>query len=102
MRKIVLTAALAALTLASSVSANWITGEPTILAVNAGEAAFHTALTSDQRLDVNLTAGMEGKADLTFTTKASGSELSLSALPVLVNEREWLRRRDTHHHPARE
>ena len=46
MRKIVLTVALAALTLASSVSANWITGEPTILAVNAGEAAFHTALTS--------------------------------------------------------
>ena len=56
MRKIVLTAALAALTLASSVSANWITGEPTILAVNAGEAAFHTALTSDQRIDGNLTA----------------------------------------------
>lgn len=89
MRKIVLTVALAALTLASSVSANWITGEPTILAVNAGEAAFHTALTSDQRLDVNLIAGMEGKADLTFTTKASESELALSALsalPVLVSE----------------
>ena len=86
MRKIVLTAALAALTLASSVSANWITGEPTILAVNSGEAAFHTALTSDQRLDVNLTAGAEGKADLTFTTKASESALSLTALPVLVNE----------------
>ena len=86
MRKIVLTAALAALTLASSVSANWITGEPTILAVNSGEAAFHTALTGDQRLDVNLTAGTEGKADLTFTTKASESELSLTALPVLVNE----------------
>ena len=84
MRKIVLTVALAALTLASSVSANWITGESTILAVNAGEAAFHTALTSDQRLDVNLIAGMEGKADLTFTTKASESELALSALPVLV------------------
>ena len=86
MRKILLTAAFAALTLASSVSANWITGEPTILAVNSGEAAFHTALTSDQRLDVNLTAGAEGKADLTFTTKASESELSLTALPVLVNE----------------
>lgn len=86
MRKIVLTAALAALTLASSVSANWITGEPTILAVNSGEAAFHTALTSDQRLDINLTAGAEGKADLTFTTKASESALSLTALPVLVNE----------------
>ena len=52
MRKILLTAAFAALTLASSVSANWITGEPTILAVNSGEAAFHTALTGDQRLDV--------------------------------------------------
>lgn len=86
MRKIVLTVALATLTLASSVSANWITGEPTILAVNAGEAAFHTTLTSDQRLDVNLIAGMEGKADLTFTTKASESELALSALPVLVSE----------------
>lgn len=86
MRKIVLTAALAALTLASSVSANWITGEPTILAVNSGEAAFHTALTSDQRLDVNLTAGAEGRADLTFTTKASESALSLTALPVLVSE----------------
>lgn len=86
MRKILLTAAFAALTLASSVSANWITGEPTILAVNSGEAAFHTALTSDQRLDVNLTAGAEGKADLTFTTKASESALSLTALPVLVNE----------------
>lgn len=86
MQKIVLTVALATLTLASSVSANWITGEPTILAVNAGEAAFHTALTSDQRLDVNLIAGMEGKADLTFTTKASESELALSALPVLVSE----------------
>ena len=86
MRKILLTAAFAALTLASSVSANWITGEPTILAVNSGEAAFHTALTSDQRLDVNLTAGAEGKADLTFTTKASESELSLTALPVLVSE----------------
>lgn len=81
-----LTAAFAALTLASSVSANWITGEPTILAVNSGEAAFHTALTSDQRLDVNLTAGTEGKADLTFTTKASESALSLTALPVLVHE----------------
>ena len=78
--------ALATLTLASSVSANWITGEPTILAVNAGEAAFHTALTSDQRLDVNLIAGTEGKADLTFTTKALESELALSALPVLVSE----------------
>ena len=86
MRKILLTAAFAALTLASSVSANWITGEPTILAVNSGEAAFHTALTSDQRLDVNLTAGAEGKADLIFTTKASESALSLTALPVLVNE----------------
>ena len=86
MRKIVFAAALAALTLASSVSANWITGEPTILAVNSGEAAFHTALTNDQRLDVNLTAGEEGKADLTFTTKASESELALSALPVLVSE----------------
>lgn len=86
MRKILLTAAFAALTLASSVSANWITGEPTILAVNSGEAAFHTTLTSDQRLDVNLTAGAEGKADLTFTTKASESALSLTALPVLVNE----------------
>ena len=86
MRKILLTAAFAALTLASSVSANWITGEPTILAVNSGEAAFHTALTSDQRLDVNLTAGAEGKADLTFTTKASESALSLTALPVLVSE----------------
>lgn len=86
MRKILLTAAFAALTLASSVSANWITGEPTILAVNSGEAAFHAALTSDQRLDVNLTAGAEGKADLTFTTKASESALSLTALPVLVNE----------------
>ena len=86
MRKILLTAAFAALTLASSVSANWITGEPTILAVNSGEAAFHTALTSDQRLDVNLTAGTEGKADLTFTTKASESALSLTALPVLVSE----------------
>ena len=86
MRKILLTAAFAALTLASSVSANWITGEPTILAVNSGEAAFHTALTSDQRLDVNLTAGAEGKADLTFTTKASESALSLTDLPVLVNE----------------
>lgn len=86
MRKMLLTAAFAALTLASSVSANWITGEPTILAVNSGEAAFHTTLTSDQRLDVNLTAGAEGKADLTFTTKASESALSLTALPVLVNE----------------
>lgn len=86
MRKMLLTAAFAALTLASSVSANWITGEPTILAVNSGEAAFHTALTSDQRLDVNLTAGAEGKADLTFTTKASESALSLTALPVLVSE----------------
>lgn len=86
MRKILLTAAFAALTLASSVSANWITGEPTILAVNSGEAAFHTALTSDQRLDVNLTAGAEGKADLTFTTKASESALSLTALPVLVSK----------------
>lgn len=86
MRKMLLTAAFAALTLASSVSANWITGEPTILAVNSGEAAFHTALTNDQRLDVNLTAGEEGKADLTFTTKASSSELSLSSLPILVNE----------------
>ena len=86
MRKMLLTAAFAALTLASSVSANWITGEPTILAVNSGAAAFHTALTSDQRLDVNLTAGAEGKADLTFTTKASESSLSLTALPVLVNE----------------
>lgn len=86
MRKMLLTAAFAALTLASSVSANWIMGEPTILAVNSGEAAFHTALTSDQRLDVNLTAGTEGKADLTFTTKASESALSLASLPVLVNE----------------
>lgn len=86
MRKILLTAAFAALTLASSVSANWITGEPTILAVNSGEAAFHTALTSDQRLDVNLTAGAEGKADLTFTTKAAESALSLTALPVLVSK----------------
>lgn len=86
MRKMLLTAAFAALTLASSASANWITGEPTILSVNSGEAAFHTALTSDQRLDVNLIAGAEGKADLTFTTKASESALSLASLPVLVSE----------------
>ncbi len=98
MKKIILTCA-AALALTAGAHANWITGEPTVLAFtnttvtdnnvdvkSGGQAAFHLALTADQRLDVNLAYTDTAKADLTFTTKASESMLLWSDLPVLIND----------------
>lgn len=63
-------------------SANWITGEPSIMAVNGGEAAFHTSLSSAQRLDINLTSGTSGKADMIFSAEGYDDSLTLSSLPV--------------------
>ena len=98
MKKVILSCAMA-LALTTSVSANWVTGEQTVLAVTntvvnennvevtrGGEAAFHLALTSDQRLDANLTFSDTARADLTFTTRASENILSKSEIPVLIND----------------
>ncbi len=97
MKKIIATCALA-LALTTGVSANWVTGEPTTLAVtdtvvkdnelittNGAQAAFHLALTADQRLDVNLTFCDTAKVDLIFSTKASENMLMLEEVPTSIN-----------------
>lgn len=56
MKKILISAAICSMLFTAGASANWITGEPSIMAVNGGEAAFHTSLSSAQRLDINLTS----------------------------------------------
>lgn len=57
MKKLFASALLFSFALTAGVSANWITGESTIIAVNQGEAAFHAPLSSEQRLDVGMTSG---------------------------------------------
>ena len=77
--------ALCSLALVTGISANWLTGNETVLAVSQGEAAFQTSLSSDQKLAMNLTASDTATADLVFSTKASSSVLTLSSLPVQVS-----------------
>ena len=84
-KKILLSAALLSLSMAAGVSANWLTGSPTVLAVSHGESAFQTALSNDQRLAVNLTASDSASADIVFSTQASSSVLTLSGLPVEIS-----------------
>lgn len=55
-----------------------------MIAVNQGEAAFHGPLSSEQRLDVGMTGGSSGRADVIFSNKSSESRLALSALPVNI------------------
>ena len=98
MKKMIASAVLAlALATGFSASANWVTGEPTTLAVtdtvvsgdeviptNGAQAAFHLSLTSDQKLDVNLCFHKDAAVDLTFTTKASESTLIFEAVPMHI------------------
>lgn len=82
MKKILISAAICSMLFTAGASANWITGEPSIMAVNGGEAAFHTSLNSAQRLDINLTSGTSGKADMIFSAEGYDDSLTLSSLPV--------------------
>lgn len=84
MKKVLITAALFSMLLSAGVSANWIAGDATVLAVNWGEAAFHTSLSSEQRLDMGLTSGDKGTADIIFSTASSDNKLTLSSIPVKV------------------
>ncbi len=98
MKKIIASCALAlALATGFSASANWVAGEPTTLAVtdtvvrdneviptNGAQAAFHLSLTSDQKLDANLSFHKDAAVDLTFTTKASENTLLLEEVPVHI------------------
>lgn len=78
MKKVIISTALASLLLGLSVSANWVTGEATVLAVNRGEAAFHTMLSSRQCLDAGITAGEGGMGDVIFSTVSSDTKLALN------------------------
>lgn len=80
MKKLILTAASIGLS-GLTASANWITGEPAIMAVNQGEAAFHISLSSNQLLDANL-ASSTSLADVIFTNKSSKGSLALTSLPL--------------------
>ena len=84
-KKVCIASALCTFALAGTISANWLTGNETVLAVSQGEAAFQTSLSSDQKLAMNLTASDTASADLVFSTKASSSVLTLSSLPVNVS-----------------
>lgn len=84
MKKLIASALLLSFALAGSVSAGWVSGESTVIAVNRGEAAFHGPLSSEQRLDVGMTGGSSGRADVIFSNKSSESRLALSALPVNI------------------
>lgn len=84
MKKLFASALLFSFALTAGVSANWITGESTIIAVNQGEAAFHAPLSSEQRLDVGMTSGASGSADIIFSTASSENKLSLSGVPVKI------------------
>lgn len=84
MKKLIASALLFSFALAGGVSANWVTGESTVIAVNQGEAAFHAALSSEQRLDVGMNAGNSGSADVIFSTASSENKLALSPLPVKI------------------
>ena len=55
MKKLIASALLLSFALAGTVSAGWVSGESTVIAVNRGEAAFHGPLSSEQRLDVGMT-----------------------------------------------
>lgn len=77
MKKLIASALLFSFALAGGVSANWVTGESTVIAVNQGEAAFHAPLSSEQRLDVGMNAGNSGSADVIFSTASSESKLAL-------------------------
>ena len=84
MRKIFLSAAVLSCLLTSGAFANWITGDSTVLAVNEGEAAFRTNLSSEQRFEANVTVGDSSKADVIFSTVSSTDKLSLSGIPVKI------------------
>lgn len=84
MKKLIASALLLSFALAGTVSAGWVSGESTVIAVNQGEAAFHGPLSSEQRLDVGMTGGSSGRADVIFSNKSSESRLALSALPVNI------------------
>lgn len=84
MKKLIASALLLSFALAGTVSAGWVSGESTVIAVNQGEAAFHGPLSSEQRLDVGMTGGTSGRADVIFSNKSSESRLALSALPVNI------------------
>lgn len=84
MKKLIASALLFSFALVGGVSANWVTGESTVIAVNQGEAAFHGALSSEQRLDVGMNAGNSGSADVIFSTASSENKLALSPLPVKI------------------
>lgn len=84
MKKLIASALLLSFALAGTVSAGWVSGESTVIAVNRGEAAFHGPLSSEQRLDVGMTGGSSGRADVIFSNKSSESRLALSALPVNI------------------
>lgn len=84
MKKILASALFLSLALSCGVSANWMTGESTVVAVNRGEAAFHSSLSSEQRLDVGMTADSTGSADVIFSHASSGNKLTLSTLPVKI------------------
>ena len=85
LKKVLFSAALLSLAVSAGVSANWITGNPTVLAVSHGEAAFQTSLSNDQRLALNLSSEDTATADIVFSTQASSSVLTLSSLPVSVS-----------------
>lgn len=82
MKKILITTAMASLLLSFTASADWATGNSTVFAVNHGEAAFHTSLSSEQRLDAGMTVGDKGSADIIFSMESSKGGLSLPAVPV--------------------
>ena len=84
-KKICIVASLLSVSLTMGISANWLTGNETVLAVSQGEAAFQTSLSTDQKLAMNLTASDTASCDIVFSTKASHSSLLLSSLPVSVS-----------------
>lgn len=98
MKKILISAAICSMLFTAGASANWITGEPSIMAVNGGEAAFHTSLSSAQRLDINLTSGTSGKADMIFSAEGYDDSLTLSSLAFFPSgqggHRDWNERCD--------
>lgn len=88
LKKVCIASAVLSLALSTGISANWITGNETTLAVSQGEAAFQMALSTDQRLAMNLATSDTATADVVFSTKDSNSILTLSASPVQVSDDE--------------
>ena len=67
MKKLIASALLLSFALTGTVSAGCVSGESTVIAVNQGEAAFHEPLSSEQRLDLVMTFGSAGRADVIFS-----------------------------------